>query len=939
MATGTDRPGAIEFGRFRIDRQRREFLEEGRRIDLGDRAFDTLLALLDGGGAVLSKDELLRRIWPDRVVEENNLEIQISALRKALGADRQLIRTVHGRGYQFTGTIHEPGASPRLAVSTNLPVEVSELIGRETAVQSVLDLAVAQRLVTLTGSGGVGKTRLGLEVARRLLGRFAHGVWLAELAPLTDGDLVAVTVGAALGLPLGSATVTAERVATAVADRRLLLVLDNCEHVIDAAARMAAALLSTGPRTVVLATSREPLAIAGEHIYRVPSLEVPAEDNLDADDMLRHGAVRLFSMRAAAVEAPSVSDRRHAATVAAICRRLDGIPLAIELAAARVAALGVEGISERLDDRFRLLTTGRRTALARHQTLRATLDWSYELLSEPERIVLRRLGVFAGSFSVEAACAIVASPELPAAAAADGVASLVSRSLIVAQVAGGSARHRLLETTRAYAREHLEQAGELQIALARHASYFRDTMETAEADWPSRPTAEWLATYAHTLDDVRAALDWAFAPGGDTAIGTALTIAAVPLWLELSLLNESFERVQRACETGAPVEGRLAMKLHAALAMSTLHVRGPRPEIDTLWTTLLDMAEGLDDDEYRLRAIWGQYACRNQTGSGRMGLALAQRFADIAARRPNVDDQAIADRLIGASLHYIGDQESARRHIERMLERQPRPVTYRSQTMRFLFDQRVLALNTLTHVVWLQGAPGRAAELARQAVAEGEATGHHHSLCFALAEAASAIALYTGDLVALDGSVTRLLDVTSRHGSVAWHAVGRCLQGVLLVKRGDADAYRRLVQPAFQQLGEGRYFFHYTGFLAALADGLGAAGRMTDAPDVIAEAFARCEVTEEEWSLPELLRVRGELLAREDAGKKAQAQFEEALERARSRGMLAWELRAAASLARLWQRESRTRARRLLAPVLRRFTDGFETADLVSARALLKTLG
>jgi len=939
MATAPSRPGVIEFGRFRIDRQRREFLAEGRRIELGDRAFDTLLVLLDGGGAVLSKDDLLSRIWPDRVVEENNLEIQISALRRVLGADRHLIRTVVGRGYQFTGTIRDPGAATRRIGTTNLPVEVSELIGREPAVQSVTDLATAHRLVTLTGAGGVGKTRLGLEVARRLLGRFVDGVWLAELAPLTDGNLVAATVAAALAVPLGAATVTPERVAAAVADRQLLLLLDNCEHVIDAAARMAAALLTTGSRTAVLATSREALGTAGEHIYRVPSLEVPAEDNLDADDLLRHGAVRLFSTRAAAVDAPSVSDRRHAVTVAAICRRLDGIPLAIELAAARVAALGVEGISARLDDRFRLLTTGKRTALARHQTLRATLDWSHELLSERERVVLRRLAVFAGSFSGEAASAVVTSAELSDAAAEDGMASLVSRSLIAAHVTGSSPRYRLLETTRAYARERLQEAGGLPAALARHAAYFLRTLEAAERDWTTRPTAEWLAAYAHTLDDVRAALDWAFAPDGDATLGTALTIAAVPLWLELSLLNESFERVQRAYEAGAPVEGRFALKLHAALAMSTLHVRGPRPEIDTLWTTLLDMADRLDDDEYRLRAIWGQYACRNQTGSGRMGLALAQRFAEIAARRPNADDQAIADRLTGASLHYIGDQESARRHLERMLERQPRPATYRSQTMRFLFDQRVLALNTLTHVVWLQGAPARAAALARQAVAEGEATGHHHSLCFALAEAASAIALYTGDLVALDGSVTRLLDVTSRHGSVAWHAVGRCLQGVLLVKRGDADAYGRIVRPAFQDLGEGRYFFHYTGFLAALADGLAAAGRMTDAHHVIAEAFARCEVTEEEWSLPELLRVRGELLAREDAGKKAQAQFEEALERARRRGVLAWELRTATSLARLWQRESPAKARRLLAPVVRRFTEGFETADLVSARALLKTLG
>ena len=931
-------PPAVEFRRFRIDRQRREFLADGRRVELGDRAFDTLVVLVDGDGAVLSKDELLHRIWPDRVVEENNLEIQISALRKAFGADRDLIRTVVGRGYQFTGMTRDPGTTLRLTAATNLPVEVSDLIGRETAVRRVLELATSHRLVTLTGAGGVGKTRLGLEVARRLLERFADGAWLAELAPLSDGALVAATVASALGVPLGNAMPTAERIATAVADKQLLLLLDNCEHVIDDAACMAQALLSTGPRIVVVATSREPLGTAGEHIYRVPSLEVPAEDNLDTDDLLRHGAVQLFSARAAAVEALSVAESRHAATVAAICRRLDGIPLAIELAAARVAALGVEGISARLDDRFRLLTTGKRTALARHQTLRATLDWSYELLPESDRVVLRRLGVFAGSFSVAAAVAVVTGANISDALAADGVAGLVSRSLIVAQVAGAAPRYRLLETTRAYARERLDEAAELQVALARHASYFRTALETAEGEWATRPTAEWLAAYAYMLDDVRAALDWAFAPGGDTAIGTALTAAALPLWLELSLLDESLARAQRASEAGAVIEGRLALKLHAGLALSMVNVRGPRPETDAVWTKVLDMADRLDDDEYRLRALWGQYSCRNQTGSGRSGLAIARRFADIAARRPSADDRAIADRLIGTSLHYIGDQATARRHIERMLESQPRSATYRSQTIRFLFDQRVLAQITLARITWLLGAPGRATELARQAVVEAEATGHHPSLCFALGEGASPIALATGDLDAAEGAVMRLLDIASRHASWNWHAVGRALQGLLLVRRGDAAAWQRVVHPAFEQLGSARYFFHYTGFLAALADGLGAAGCSAEAHGLIAEAVARCDVTEEQWSLPELFRVRGELLARDGAEAEAQAQFEQAIEHAQKHGLLSWELRAATSLARLWRRERRTRARKLLAPVVRRFTEGFDTEDLASARALLKSL-
>src|SRR2546430_705437 len=335
-------PAPLEFGRFKVVRHRRELLVDGRAVELGGRAFDTLIALIDARGSIVDKDRLMRRVWPDRVVEENNLQAQISALRKVFGADRDLIRTVAGRGYQFTGDIRDA----------------------ETAVTPP-------------------------------------------------------------------------------------------------AASMAAALVSAVALAGVLATTLEPLRAPEEHIYRVPSLDVPAEDNLDADDVSRYGAIRLFDARARAAEPGYVADRRRAATVAAICRRLDGIPLAIELAAARVPAFGVDGIAARLGDRFHLLTGGRRTALPRQQTLRATLDWSYELLSEPERITLRRLAVFAGGFSLEAATAVVSSPDLPASEVSDCVAGLVSRSLVSAHTGELSMQYRLLETTRAYAREKLSGSGEV----------------------------------------------------------------------------------------------------------------------------------------------------------------------------------------------------------------------------------------------------------------------------------------------------------------------------------------------------------------------------------------------------------------------------------------------------------------------------------------------
>jgi len=461
----------IEFGRFTIVPQRRELLADGQPVELGGRAFDTLLALTDTCGRVLSKDELMRRVWPDQVVEEHNLHAQVSLLRKALGAERRLIRTVAGRGYLFTGEIRSTATTPAVALAmraTNIPEAVSELIGREAELRDAIDLVTKHRLVTLIGAGGIGKTRLGLEVARRLLPRFPDGVFVAELGLLSRPDLVPGTVATALSV--GAGAVSREAIAAAVGSKQLLLLVDNCEHLIDAAAGVVEALLRVSPSAVVLATSREPLRVSGEYIHRVPPLAVPPEDNRDLKAVLSYAAVKLFVSRAQAAEPRYGTDVRVAAATAAICRHLDGIPLAIELAAARIPGLGVEGVAAGLDDRFRLLTGGRRTSLPRHQTMHATLDWSHGLLSEPERVVLRRLAVFAGVFTLEAARAVATSADIPAQEVVDCVATLVAKSLLSTDVVGTVVHYRLLETTRAYAREKLGESGELQQVARRHAA-------------------------------------------------------------------------------------------------------------------------------------------------------------------------------------------------------------------------------------------------------------------------------------------------------------------------------------------------------------------------------------------------------------------------------------------------------------------------------------
>jgi predicted ATPase/DNA-binding winged helix-turn-helix (wHTH) protein len=492
---------AIEFGRFSVWPRRRELVAEGRPMELGGRAFDVLMALIEARGAVVSKAALMQRVWSGRIVEENSLHVQISALRKTLAPDCDLIRTVAGRGYQFIGVARTVSTSTDAAPSattsvplldsarapTNLPELVSKLIGRDVELDEILGLAASHRLITLTGAGGIGKTRLGIEVARHLLPRFADGVWIAELAPLSDPDLVPATVAKALGIEVAGGVASIERVAKALCPMQFMLVLDNCEHVIDAAAQMAEALLRANPAARVITTSRDPLRVEGERIFRVPPLAVPTESSSDSETLLRYGAIRLFNERMRATEPRFSPDE---CVVAAICRRLDGNPLAIELAAGRAATVGVGEIACRLDDRFDLLSGGNRTALPRQRTLRASFDWSYGLLPEIEKLVLRRLSVFAGGFTLQAAGGVATSAELSWADVVDCVANLVGKSLIAANFGASEVHYRLSETTRVYALEKLSESGESGDVARRHAEYHRNLLPRATAESETQPTPE-----------------------------------------------------------------------------------------------------------------------------------------------------------------------------------------------------------------------------------------------------------------------------------------------------------------------------------------------------------------------------------------------------------------------------------------------------------------
>jgi non-specific serine/threonine protein kinase len=505
------------FGAVEVRPAERQVLVEGKPAALGARAFDLLLALIDGRDRVVGKSELLDRVWPGVIVEENNLQVQVSTLRKILGA--QAVATIPGRGYRFTllpeGS-DAPPSCPLPARSHNLPAALDTFIGREDEIREIKALLGAARLVTLIGAGGTGKTRLSLQVAAEVLDEFPDGVWLTELAPLSDERHLPLTVATALG-------VKEETLLDHVKGRRLLVILDNCEHLLHGCAAIAGRLLRAAPGVRVLASSRETLHVGGEVTYRVPTLASAQ-------------AVRLFVDRAKSASPAFEASPENAQTLAEICRRLDSMPLAIELAAARVRALSVAKIAERLDDCFRLLTGGDQTTLPRQQTLRASIDWSHDLLSAPEQVLLRRLAVFKGGWTLEAAEAVGAGCEGgPSTSVLQLLTELVEKSLVAIDAEG--ARYRLLETVRQYALERLEASGEAADIRNRHLRYFLELAGKARTELVGPDQAVWMAWLDNERDNLLAAHAWCGRVDGGAELGLRLVIAIKQYWINRGMVG------------------------------------------------------------------------------------------------------------------------------------------------------------------------------------------------------------------------------------------------------------------------------------------------------------------------------------------------------------------------------------------------------------------
>jgi predicted ATPase/DNA-binding winged helix-turn-helix (wHTH) protein len=666
---------------WEIDLGRRELRSRGIPVPLGGRAFEIVTVLVQSATELVTKDHMMERVWPGAIVGEGTLHVHISAVRKALGPDRAMLKTVSGRGYRLLGRwtpqqregtappvysplTRMPGASP----ANNFPPVINRLVGRAAAAQFVRDLISAYRVVTLTGPGGIGKTALAIKAVRYLLPDFEDGGWIVELASLSDPGLVPSAVASTLGLKLAG-EISADSVARAVGGRHLLLVLDNCEHLIDAAANLAETLTRLCPRTTIVATSREILRIDGESVYRVPPLDVPALGQAAPDYIMQYSAVELFVARTKALNAGFTPTAEDLASIATICRRLDGIPLAIEFAAARAAVLSVQGVAAGLRDRFALLTAGRRTALPRHRTLRATLDWSDELLPETERRLLRRLAVFPGGFTINAA-AVMTDTGFDASAVLDGIANLVAKSWVALDKSGAGARWTLLETIRAYALEKLVEHAEADIAAEHLALYFRDLFTPQVRGARSSLSDEDLARHVREIDNVRAALDWSFSSAGDQAIGIDLTAAYAPVWRHLSLMIECRERCERALlslEPHVTENMSLRMELQFALASAMFITMGPAEQAKTLLTEALETADALNDLDAQAGALSTLLAIYIFRGEYARAQIAAERIEPIAHRIGDPIQLRFAYQQIGTTLFLRGRHREAQQYLERVL--------------------------------------------------------------------------------------------------------------------------------------------------------------------------------------------------------------------------------------------------------------------------------
>jgi predicted ATPase/DNA-binding winged helix-turn-helix (wHTH) protein len=938
----------LSFGPFRLVASERLLTKDGTQVELGARALDILIALVSRPNKIVSKKALLSRVWPDVTVEEASLRFHVANLRKVLGDGRngaRYITTLPGRGYCFVAPSSRssdlgqvPPAIDAQFRHANLPFRLGALIDREDDLRKLSARLEAERFVTIVGSGGVGKTTLAVAIGHQLMHDFAGAVLFVDLSMLSDSDLVATVVASMLGLSVQSDDATPSLIAH-LRNQRILLILDTCEHLIDAVAVLAATIFAAAPQVHILATSRETLQVEGEHVYRLGPLECPPDDAaLTAAVARTFPATQLFLDRAVASGAQLDFSDAEAAIVASMCRKLDGVALAIEFAARRIEAYGVHQTASLLDQRLTLQWSGPRSAPPRQRTLQATLDWSYQLLSDVERVVLCRLAVFVGVFTIDAALAVATGGTVDRSQVFRAIDSLVAKSMVATRPVGAMMRYQLLDTTRAYARERSVDDVEFADVAARHATYYRQWLEQSGMEWPTLATAAERAPHFIALNNVRAALEWCFGSNGNADIGVGLAAAAAPVFWAMSLLPECHRWSQRAILAldDANRGGSEEMHLQAGLGTSLMNLHGKIDVAHVALNRSLAIAEQLGDDLGQMGLLGVLHVLHVRSGDFKAALHYAERSTAVAARGRHQAATALAHCMLGRALLYMGDVGGARTELEASLQLGSRPE--RSSAIYLGADRHYRPGIQLARTLWLQGYPDQAVERVHKTLKE--VADHPVALTGGLTWAIG-VFFWVGDLQSAEMHIDWFISHAEAHSLEPNVAVGRGLKAQLAIRQGDAIFGVESLRGCLAKIHATRHEMLTTEFNISLVQGLTAIGRLIEAMTLIDETIQLVEANGDTVHMPELLRLKGNLLLSKPQPRVADAElcFTQSLELSRRQSARAWELRTTTDLASLLAGQGqRERGRALLQPVFEQFVEGLETADLKSAERLLETL-
>jgi predicted ATPase/DNA-binding winged helix-turn-helix (wHTH) protein len=937
----------LSFGPFHLVAGERLLTRGGVPVELGSRALDMLIVLIATPNEVVSKKDLMSRVWPNLLVEEGSLRFHIASLRKALGDGRdgaRYITTLPGRGYCFVAPVSRSSDSSleRVAMTASspfakLPGQPHGLIGRADDIRTISERLTAARFVTIVGAGGVGKTTVAVAVGHRLIEAFAGNVVFVDFGMLSDPRLVATALASMLGLSVQSEDPTPNLVAY-LRDKRILLIFDTCEHLIEAVATMASRVFMAAPHMHILATSRETLQVDGEYVHRLDPLACPPDvPELTAAVAQTFAAVQLFLERAAAGGGRLDLSDTEAVVLAGICRKLDGVPLAIELAARRVEVYGLQQTVTLLDERLALLWSGLRTAPPRQKTLRATLDWSYGLLSELERLVLRRLCVFVGHFAMDAALAVVTSPTVDQTLVFAAIDSLVAKSMVAIRPIGAMMRYRLLDTTRDYVLEASIAAVELDELAVRHARYFQRWLEQTSAEGSSLSAGLERTPHFANLNNVRAALEWCFGKGGNTAVGVGLAAAAAPVLLGMSLLTECHRWSERAINGlgNGMLGGREEMYLQEALGVSLMFTSGMNEAASAALNRSLEIAERLGNVHSQLRLLCSLHMFHARVGDFNTALQHAKRNSALAATLGDPTAVAVSQCVLGMALGHTGDLTGARRELEAALRHGSR--SRKAGTTYLGFDLFNLAGISLAVDLWLQGYPDQAVERALSAVVDAAGMEHPATLSVALSWAIPVL-LWTGDLDGAEEYAQRLIAHAELHSMKPYLAVGHGFEGVLAIRQGHPAAGVERLESCLERLHAARFEALAMGFNISLGQGLAALGRFTECIDFIDKTIGHVEAHGDISHLPELLRVKGNVFLSMPKPHVADAEacFLRSLELSRRLAARSLELRAATDLAALCACHGRSAdAHALLRPIFEQFAEGSGTADLKAAEHLL----